>query len=157
MLLMTPGTSSQQATKTIAMSHHKSVCHVQNDLYIGHGNQGQGALKLLIHEIGMNTFNFPRMRKTIFLQSVAFATEGVQHFMGSVMGINNQDLVSKMEGFAVQGMKGATTNHKQQVSEIRLKICNIINTKLCNIFDSCALIELITGDPNARMQWTHYY
>lgn len=26
--------------------------------------------------------------------------------MGSVMNIDDQDLVSKMEGFAVQGMKG---------------------------------------------------
>lgn len=100
--------------------------------------------------------------------------------MNSVMGIDNQDLVSKMEGFAVQGMKGlnvhyyflptdllhlgAATNHKQQVSEIRSKIRDIINTKLrqfflvfCKVFDSCALIELVTGDPNARMQWTHYF
>ncbi|KAG0703471.1 hypothetical protein DFH29DRAFT_874450 [Suillus ampliporus] len=203
----------KQATKTIAMSHHKSVCHVQNDLYIGHGllhlrhsklnawnafcwkknqetnncNQGQGALKLLIHENRDEYLQLSKDEKDNILAEYANwkktkvtglyismkskinditqtlkAVENeislcVQHFMGSVMGINNQDLVSKMEGFAVQGMKGATTNHKQQVSEIRLKICNIINTKLCNIFDSCALIELITGDPNARMQWTHYY
>ncbi|KAG1881213.1 hypothetical protein F4604DRAFT_1922222 [Suillus subluteus] len=65
-----------QATKTIAMSHHKSVHHMQNDLYIGRGllhsrhsklnawnafcwkknqetencNQGRGALKSLIQE-----------------------------------------------------------------------------------------------------------
>ncbi|KAG1886378.1 uncharacterized protein F5891DRAFT_1201046 [Suillus fuscotomentosus] len=58
----------------------------------------------------------------LLLRGVAFATKGVQHFMSSVMGIDNQDLVSKMEGFAVQGMK-----------------------------------ELITGDPDARMQWTHYF
>ncbi|KAG2030987.1 hypothetical protein BDR03DRAFT_1016555 [Suillus americanus] len=44
------------------------------------------------------------------LQGVALATEGVQYFMGSVMGINNQDLVSKMEGFAVQGMTGKKCN-----------------------------------------------
>ncbi|KAG2148987.1 uncharacterized protein EDB93DRAFT_1249936 [Suillus bovinus] len=36
----------------------------------------------------------------------AFATEGVNEFMGSVMNIDDQDLVSKMEGFAIQGMKG---------------------------------------------------
>jgi hypothetical protein len=40
------------------------------------------------------------------LRGVSFATEGVQTFMGSVMGIDGQDLVSKMEGFAVQGIKG---------------------------------------------------
>jgi len=84
------------------------------------------------------------------LRGIALATEGVQHFMGSVMGIDNQDLVSKMEGFAVQGMKGsnfhyfccpsdllhlgAATNHKQQVSAIRSKIHDIINTKLHQFF-----------------------
>jgi hypothetical protein len=40
------------------------------------------------------------------LCGIAFATEGVEEFMSSVMNINNQDLISKMEGFAVQGMKG---------------------------------------------------
>ncbi|KAG2108476.1 uncharacterized protein F5147DRAFT_773676 [Suillus discolor] len=221
-----------EALKTIAVSHHKCVCHVQNDLYIGHGllrlrcsklnawnafcwkknqetenrNQGQGALESLIHK-HWNEYLRPlkdeqdnilaeyadwKTTKVTGLcvstkskinditqtlkavknelnslnchTGVAFATEGVQHFMGSVMGIDNQDLVSKMEGFAVQGMKGTATNYKQQVSKIRSKICDIINTKLhqfllvfCKAFDSCALIELITGDPDARMQWTHYF
>lgn len=40
------------------------------------------------------------------LRGISFATEGVDEFMSSVMNIDNQDLVSKMEGFAVQGMKG---------------------------------------------------
>jgi hypothetical protein len=40
------------------------------------------------------------------LRGVIFATEGVQDFMGSAMSIDNQDLVGKMEGFAIQGMKG---------------------------------------------------
>ncbi|KAG1770558.1 hypothetical protein EV702DRAFT_977990, partial [Suillus placidus] len=221
------------ATKTIATSHHKSVRHVQNDLYIGRGllrsrrsklnawnafcwkknqetenrNQGRGTLKSLIHEHRdeylrlskdeqddilaeyadwkktkatglrvstkskvnditqtlkaveneLNSLNCRTGTETILyttrgstdlpLRGVAFATEGVQHFMGSVMGVDNQDLVSKMEGFAVQGMKGAATNHKQQVSAICSKICDIVNTKL----------KLITGDPDAKMQWTHYF
>jgi hypothetical protein len=42
------------------------------------------------------------------LRSITFATEGVQDFMQSVMGIDNQDLLGKMEGFAVQGVKGAS-------------------------------------------------
>ncbi|KAG1799830.1 uncharacterized protein HD556DRAFT_1230959 [Suillus plorans] len=222
-----------EATKTIAVSHHKSVRRVQNDLYIGRGllrsrhsklntwnafcwkknqetenrNQGRGALESLVHENRdeylrlskdeqdnilaeyadwkttkvtglrvstkskinditqtlkaveneLNSLNCRTGAETILymtrgstdlpLRGVAFATEGVQHFMNSVMGIDNQDLVSKMEGFAVQGMKGAATNHKQQVSEIRSKIRDIINTKL----------QLVTGDPDARMQWTHYF
>jgi len=42
----------------------------------------------------------------LLLRGVTFATEGVQDFMESVVGIDNQDLVNKMEGFAIQGMKG---------------------------------------------------
>ncbi|KAG1782890.1 hypothetical protein EV702DRAFT_932728, partial [Suillus placidus] len=233
------------ATKTIATSHHISVCRVQNDLYIGRGllrsrcsklnawnvhyahflthfaagNQGRGTLKSLVHEhrdeylrlskdkqddilaeyadwkktkatglhvstkskvnditqtlkavenevrppfiltykltdtylnchTGTETILYTmRGSMDLPLRGVAFATEGVQHFMGSVMGVDNQNLVSKMEGFAVQGMKGAATNHKQQVSAIRSKIRDIVNTKL----------KLITGDPDAKMQWTHYF
>jgi hypothetical protein len=40
------------------------------------------------------------------MQGFAFATEGVQNFVASVMGFDEQDFVTKMEGFAVQGMKG---------------------------------------------------
>jgi hypothetical protein len=40
------------------------------------------------------------------LRGIVFTTEGVEEFMPSVMNIDNQDLISKMEGFAVQGMKG---------------------------------------------------
>ncbi|KAG1743591.1 uncharacterized protein EDB91DRAFT_1247093 [Suillus paluster] len=56
------------------------------------------------------------------LCGIAYATEGVQDFMESVMNIDNQDLVSKMEGFAMSG------------------IC-----------------EEATGDPDAKMQWAHYW
>ncbi|KAG1867720.1 hypothetical protein F4604DRAFT_1584954 [Suillus subluteus] len=222
-----------QATKTIATSHHKSVHHVQNDLYIGRGllrsrhsklnawnvfcwkknqetencNQGRGALKSLVQEhqdeylrlsideqdnilaeyadwkktkvtglrvsmkskvnnisqtlkavqnelhslkyrTGAETIMYTMRGSTdLPLRGVTFATEGVQHFMGSVMGIKNQDLISKMEGFAVQGMKGAAMNHKEEVSTIRSKIHNIVNTEL----------QHIIGDPDAKMQWTHYF
>ncbi|KAI6033556.1 hypothetical protein BKA83DRAFT_4121013 [Pisolithus microcarpus] len=43
------------------------------------------------------------------LQGVAFATEGIADFMGSMMGIDTQDLVSKLEGLAVWGIKGDVT------------------------------------------------
>ncbi|KAG2112651.1 uncharacterized protein F5147DRAFT_650807 [Suillus discolor] len=43
------------------------------------------------------------------LHGIAFATEGIENFMGTVMGVDNQDLVSKIEGFAVQGMKEEIT------------------------------------------------
>ncbi|KAG1845222.1 hypothetical protein C8R48DRAFT_554198, partial [Suillus tomentosus] len=81
------------------------------------------------------------------LRGLVFATEGVENFMGTVMGVDNQDLVNKMEGFAVQGMKGAAKNHKQRVSDTRSEIRDIINRKL----------QQITGDDRAKMQWVYYY
>ncbi|KAG1800238.1 uncharacterized protein HD556DRAFT_1305027 [Suillus plorans] len=43
------------------------------------------------------------------LRGIAFATKGIKNFMGTIMEVDNQDLVSKMEGFAVQGMKEEIT------------------------------------------------
>jgi len=40
------------------------------------------------------------------LRGIAFTTDGIASFMGSVMGIETQALISKMEGFAVQGFRG---------------------------------------------------
>jgi hypothetical protein len=40
------------------------------------------------------------------LRGVAFETEGVKDFMGTVVGMDTLDFVSKMEGFAVQGVRG---------------------------------------------------
>ncbi|KAI5990637.1 hypothetical protein EDD15DRAFT_2137953, partial [Pisolithus albus] len=77
------------------------------------------------------------------LCGVAFATEGVENFMGTVMRIDNQDLVSKMEGFAVQGVKGAAANYQQCISQYLLII----------LLSS----EEITGEPSAKMQWAHYF
>ncbi|KAL4062915.1 hypothetical protein J3A83DRAFT_4193763 [Scleroderma citrinum] len=74
------------------------------------------------------------------LQGVAFNTKGIEDFMGTVMGIGTQDLVSKMEGFAVQG---AAKNHQQCVSQLHAVICEIINCKLC--------------DSKVKMQWMHYF
>ncbi|KAI6096641.1 hypothetical protein F5141DRAFT_1067528 [Pisolithus sp. B1] len=68
------------------------------------------------------------------LQGVAFATEGVVDFMGSVMGIDTQDLISKLEGFAVQGIKGVAENHQQCISNICATIRNIINCQLHEFF-----------------------
>ncbi|KAG1795025.1 uncharacterized protein HD556DRAFT_1473186 [Suillus plorans] len=73
------------------------------------------------------------------LRGIAFATEGVNEFMGSVMNIDDQDLVSKMERFAVQGMKGAARNHQKRTSDIRSAIRQEINKTL------------------SRMHWAHYW
>ena len=67
--------------------------------------------------------------------------------MGTVMRIDDQDLVSKMEGFAVQGVKGdfwflfpsievsnynlgVADNYQQHISEVWGAIQGIINAKL---------------------------
>ncbi|KAJ8584817.1 hypothetical protein M405DRAFT_844925 [Rhizopogon salebrosus TDB-379] len=71
----------------------------------------------------------------------------VRDFMGSVIGIDSQEFISKMEGFAVQGMKGAAKNHQQRVSEICSAICDIINHQL----------QEITSDSHTKMQWVHYF
>ncbi|KAF8834718.1 hypothetical protein BDN67DRAFT_872571, partial [Paxillus ammoniavirescens] len=81
------------------------------------------------------------------LWGIPFATEGVEDFMGMVMGVDTQDLVSKMEGFAVQGIRGVVKNHQQHVSQVRAAIREIINHKL----------QEVTRDPKAKMQWTHYF
>ncbi|KAG2086295.1 hypothetical protein BD769DRAFT_1681241 [Suillus cothurnatus] len=70
------------------------------------------------------------------LRGVAFATEGVSDFMGTVMNIDHQDLVSKMEGFSVQGMQGAAKNHQKH---------------------SSAIWEEITKDPKVKMHWANYW
>ncbi|KAG0708356.1 hypothetical protein DFH29DRAFT_870904 [Suillus ampliporus] len=66
------------------------------------------------------------------LHGIAFATKGMEEFMMSIMNVDNQDLISKMEGFAVQGMKA---------------IHNEINKKLVEI----------TKDDNAKMHWANYF
>jgi hypothetical protein len=40
------------------------------------------------------------------MKGVAFSTAGVKHFLEGVMKIDPQDFLGKMEGFAVQGVKG---------------------------------------------------
>ncbi|KAG2108125.1 hypothetical protein BD769DRAFT_1675383 [Suillus cothurnatus] len=68
------------------------------------------------------------------LRGIAFAMEGVDDFMESVMNVDNQEFVSKMEGFAFHGICGAAKNHQ--------------NT---------ALICTITNNLKATIQWVHYW
>ncbi|KIK35332.1 hypothetical protein CY34DRAFT_26640 [Suillus luteus UH-Slu-Lm8-n1] len=63
------------------------------------------------------------------------------------MNVDSQDLVSKMEGFSVQGMQGAAKNHQKRTSAIRSAIRDEINKAL----------RQITKDPKARMHWAHYW
>ena len=43
------------------------------------------------------------------MRGIAFCTDGVQNFLEGVMKTDTQDFVAKMEGFAVQGIKGRSS------------------------------------------------
>jgi hypothetical protein len=83
------------------------------------------------------------------LRGVTFATEGVEDFLEGGMKTNKQDFIGKMEGFAIQGVKGmfwyfsipasysgltinlgAAKNHQQHVSVLRTDIRNEIQDGL---------------------------
>ncbi|KAI9574343.1 hypothetical protein HD554DRAFT_2229605 [Boletus coccyginus] len=82
----------------------------------------------------------------LLLHRVAFATEGVSGFMGSIVGMEPHTLVSKLEGFAVQGLTGKYAHFTYSAS-----MTPIIGVAK-NYKDSD-----ITKDPKATMQWTHYF
>ena len=42
----------------------------------------------------------------VVLNSITFATAGVEDFMSTTMGVDQQDFVAKLEGYAIQGIKG---------------------------------------------------
>ncbi|KAG2740597.1 hypothetical protein P692DRAFT_20851330 [Suillus brevipes Sb2] len=82
------------------------------------------------------------------LRGVVFATEGVDNFMVSVMNIDNQDLISKMEGFAVQSMKGMCCKKSS-------KPCSDVHTAIRHKIQKG--LVAITKDPNANMHWANYF
>jgi hypothetical protein len=51
-------------------------------------------------------FYVTRSTTNVPLRGVVFATDGIKDFMGTIIGVDTHDLVSKMEGFAVQGVRG---------------------------------------------------
>ncbi|KAG2746877.1 hypothetical protein P692DRAFT_20819969 [Suillus brevipes Sb2] len=65
-------------------------------------------------------------------------SQGVDIFMDTVMGIDNQDLVSKMECFTVQGMKGsAKTTRSVSPINAHKSMHDIINQKLLTLAQKC--------------------
>ncbi|KAG2360211.1 hypothetical protein BDR07DRAFT_1378125 [Suillus spraguei] len=149
-----------EMVKTIASSHHKSIQCVTNDLYMGCGGlcfkhsksnawnafcwkKNQEAKddneyeenKLLKSKVWSST-NIP-------LHGIIFATKGVNDFMASVMNIDDQHLVSKMEGFAIQGMCCP-------------QLQGLLFGEICQIMPIFALEE-ITKVPKAMMQWANYW
>jgi len=43
------------------------------------------------------------------MEPITFSTEGLNDFIEQVFHVDNQDFVARMEGFAVQGLKGTST------------------------------------------------
>jgi hypothetical protein len=41
------------------------------------------------------------------LRPISFATEGTEGFLGQVYKADTQDFVGKLEGYAIQGLKGS--------------------------------------------------
>ena len=60
------------------------------------------------------------------LRGVTFATDGVEDFLESALKTDSQDFIGKIEGFAVQGIKGAAKNHQQRASALRADIRTIL-------------------------------
>ncbi|KAH7904676.1 hypothetical protein BJ138DRAFT_1236291, partial [Hygrophoropsis aurantiaca] len=81
------------------------------------------------------------------LRGMSFATAGVDKFMSTTMNIDPQDFVSRMEGFSVQGIKGAAKNHAQRVSEVR----GLIRSKMQNA------LRDVSGMPRATMSWKYHF
>jgi hypothetical protein len=80
-----------------------------------------------------------------------FTTEGVHNFLEIAMKTDSQDFIGKMEGFAVQGIKGmfnvvgnsiysfesslgAAQNHQQRASAVRSEIRHEISKGLSVYF-----------------------
>ncbi|KAI6011007.1 hypothetical protein BKA83DRAFT_4132415 [Pisolithus microcarpus] len=160
------------AMKTIALANHKSVNHASEEYkslsmeekkavieeYACHKerktfglcatakskvNDITGTLKAVENELtslqyhmGAETVLYMTHGSTdLPLRGVAFTTEGIENFMGTVMHIDNQDLVL-------------------------LQIINSVFPK-CKVqserSSTLSYIEEITGQPNAKMQWAHYF
>lgn len=108
----------------------------------------ESELNNLKSRTGVETMLFATRGSTdLPMKGVTFATSGVEHFLEGVMKTAPQDFLRKMEGFAVQGIKGAAKNHQQRISVIRADIRNDINEGL----------RTITSDDTARMEWKLYW
>lgn len=86
------------------------------------------------------------------LTGMSFATDGVDNFVRDTLKTDPQDLLAKMEGFAIQGVKGtlvyiripdlnslifivgAARNHQQRVSGVRANIRNEVTEGLSKLY-----------------------
>ncbi|KDQ49652.1 hypothetical protein JAAARDRAFT_143106 [Jaapia argillacea MUCL 33604] len=75
-----------------------------------------------------------------------FTTERIENFLAGTLKIDPGDFVTRMEGCALGGLKGAA-NHKHRLSSARSFLRELINSKLIEI----------TNDTAASMKWTQYW
>ncbi|KAI6014282.1 hypothetical protein BKA83DRAFT_4129947, partial [Pisolithus microcarpus] len=83
-----------EVTVKIAATHHKSLKGLVKAMQLVR-------LEMILFAVCGST-DLP-------LNGIAFTMEGVNDFMDTVMGIDNQGLIRKMEGFTVQGVKEEMT------------------------------------------------
>ncbi|KAG6377665.1 hypothetical protein JVT61DRAFT_14430 [Boletus reticuloceps] len=77
---------------------------------------------------GMETVLYSACGTTdVRIRGITFATEGVENFMGTVMGIDDQDLISKMGGFAVQGTRGTATGDADAKMQWKYYFRNVVS------------------------------
>ncbi|KAG6379832.1 hypothetical protein JVT61DRAFT_10380 [Boletus reticuloceps] len=144
--------------------YHISACSKVNDI-TQTLKRVENELNGLRCHTGAETLLFlTRGTTDLSLNGTSFATVGVDEFMKSVMGIDNQDFLLKMEGFPIQGIKGSAKNHNQRISHVCGAIHDIITRKLRIVSIPClpncgSYIPTgeKTGDHSAKMQWANYF
>jgi hypothetical protein len=57
------------------------------------------------------------------LTAVAFATDGVENFLEGALKTDTQDFLGKMEGFAVQGVRGMNFSFESIVLVVNNVLC----------------------------------
>jgi hypothetical protein len=93
------------------------------------------------------------------LVPVAFTTDGVNNFLEGALRTNTQDFLGKMEGFAIQGVKGmnvackfidiflliffigSAKNHKQYVSAAHANVHDLMGERLSKSLQMYKLVD----------------
>lgn len=89
------------------------------------------------------------------MKAISFATQGVESFLEGTMRTDTQHFLSKMEGFALTGIKGmhryilvfvslmtwlgAAKNHQQRMSSVRADIRHEITQSLRKFSDQTSI------------------
>ncbi|KAF8120562.1 hypothetical protein EV363DRAFT_1459116 [Boletus edulis] len=74
-------------------------------------------------------------------------TEGLDGFMGAALRIDKHDFTARMEGYSIQGIRGAAHNHRERVVALRSELRNLILSEL----------REITGNGSIRMRYKDFW